>query len=88
MNKHIFNILLTALCIICYQNSFAHGVGGGNSYTFDQNDRSADQEAKTKAAEVKKDTENWDDFMSEFNKNKKTKKPGKKSLEETNKPDL
>ena len=81
MNKHIFKILLTTLCIICYQNSSAHGVGGGgSSYTFDQNNENADDEAKTKAAETKKDTENWDDFMSAFKKNKKVKEPEKNQL--------
>ena len=83
MNKHIFKILLTTLCIICYQNSLAHGVGGGSSYTFDQNNENADDEAKTKAAETKKDTENWDDFMSAFKKNKKVKEP-EKNLNRTN----
>ncbi len=55
-------------------NAFSHGgASGGATYKFDQDDGSRDRAiAERKAAEKKKEQDDWADFMKAVNKPKKT----------------
>lgn len=80
MHKNLLVSLLAVFAIASYENTYAHGAGGGDrSYKFDKSDNTVDQETRNKVAAEQKAREHWDGFMKAIKDQEKETDANKKS---------